>query len=237
MPEISDADFQQFQRLQSQNVAMELDLAKANFKAAHPHIPQALVDAFQGSPEQIQQFGQALLQQFPVPQPPLSGGQPAPASPIPGGDSSPPSSVQPNQQPVTPPNPAVSAQQPELRPATPPHPASQTPQSTTPPIMAQPVNPVPDSPLAVQQRYQAQMAAVTPYSGGMQPVPQPGLAGQVDQHGARDAQAMQIRERMSSGIATKAEAEWLAQWGTKGFVSAMQSHAADVRQSVGGRSG
>lgn len=233
MPEISDQDFANFQRLQSQNVAMELNLAKANFRAAHPHIPQALIDAFQGSPEQIEQFGQALLAQFPTPQPPQpqpSGGQPAPVAPT-------VEPAQPNQQSVAPPNPAVTAQQPEPQPVRPPHPASQMPTSTTPPIMAQNLSPVPMSPLQQQQMYAQQMGAVQPYAGGMQPVPQPGMAAQVSQQNARDAQTQQIRERMASGVATRAEVEWISQWGTRGFVAAMQNHASDVRSVTGGRGG
>jgi hypothetical protein len=227
MPEITDEELQRLQRLESQNVAMELDLAKTRFLAEHPHVPATLIQAFQGSPEQINSFGQELLKQFPAPS---SGGQQATVQPggvmDPAGQSNLQAAAPPN--PAVIPNPAVAAQQPEPQPARPPHPASQIPTATTPPIMAQPLSPVPDSPAAMQQRYQQQMAAVQPYSGGMQPVPQPGMAAQVDQQNAREAQSGQIRERMAAGVATKAEAEWLAQWGTRGFVASMQNHAYSV---------
>jgi hypothetical protein len=233
MPEIDDAELQRLRGLESGNVALELQLAKERWLAdpTHNHIPRALIDSFQGSADQIKAFGDQLLASIPQPQP--GGGQPAPVAPQ--ADTV----AQPNQQPAALPNPADpnSNPTPPPNPAGTPHPASQTSQPTTPPMMAQPVNPWPNSPLQQQQMYQQQMAQVVPYAGGMQPVPQPGMASQVTQQNAREAQTQQVRERMAAGIATRQEVEWIAQWGSKGFVSAMQNHAADVRQSVGGRNG
>lgn len=95
----------------------------------------------------------------------------------------------------------------------------------------------PQSPEAQRQAYlqgavngQAQIPGMVPAPA---PVPSPGSADALTQQNSVTAQSEQIREKMRIGTATRADAQWLAQFGEKGFTSAMTTHARKVAAVVG----
>src|SRR5882672_8948291 len=125
VPEISDDELKEFRGLQSKVVGLELDGAKSTFRAENPHVPAGLVNAYQGDPAGLGEFGKVLLEQFPKPQAPPPS---APAAPV----------VPPAVAPV----PAPAALQLQAPP----------PPAAVPPVMAVPF-PAPMTPQAQQQQY------------------------------------------------------------------------------------
>ena len=131
MPEISDQDFQELQRLRNEQVTVQLNGARASFLAEHPWVPRPLIDSYNGDPNAFGDFGKVLLDQFPQPQPPL------PSQPVTVPQATPPAAVPPEPPPaqVQPPNPAAAAMQTNPQPAAVnpnPPPAAQPPSSPVP---------------------------------------------------------------------------------------------------------
>ena len=207
MPEISDAELQEYRGLQSKVVGLELDGAKSSFRAENPHVPAALVTAYQGDPAGLADFGKVLLEQFPKPQAVPAATPPAapvaaPVAPVPAPAATPPAPV--------------------------------PPAST--PIMNAPMQ-TPPSPEAVQRQYMQSVVNGNPQIPGMvpapAPVPSPGLADTLSPQNATVAQSESIREKMRLGVATPAEVQWLSQWGEHGFTAAMTTHARRVAAVMG----
>lgn len=60
-------------------------------------------------------------------------------------------------------------------------------------------------------------------------VPTPSPADVLDQTGATQARAEDIRDKMTRGVATPDEARWLSQWGPQGFTAAFKGLGAQAR--------
>jgi hypothetical protein len=102
------------------------------------------------------------------------------------------------------------------RPAEAPAPLTQAPggqQPAAPPLAALPT--VPSTP-----------SAAPPESTR---VPTPSPQDVVTQQNADAARAEDIRARMDQGLATRAEALWLSQWGPTGFTAAVRRFSAESR--------
>lgn len=216
MPEISEEDAAEFNRLRSESVTQGLDLAKANFRAENPHIPASLLESWQGDPADLPKFGESLLTQFPKPVVPPVTAAVAAEVPPPAAVPAAPAAGQLVVPPAPIPGPA-------------PAPVSTVPPPLTPEAYARAYNEAAAQGRPLQTLEQMQQAARQPAA----PVPSPGMGDVLTPQNAQSAQSETIRERMRIGTATPAEAQWLAQNGDKGFVAAVTGHARKVRQAVG----
>lgn len=205
MPDITDEEYAELQRLRSGSIAMELDLAKSRWINAHPHVPAGLVNAYQGDPTELDKFGQVLLESFPVP----PAGAPAPVAPA--------------QAPAPAPTTTTTA---TMAPAPSAPPQAQFQPQTSPAQVAQQY--AQSGALGGHLVTPEQAAAQAPVSA-----PTPGSVDVLTNQDASVARSEQIREQMRIGAAKPADVQWLAQYGEHGFTNAMNGHARKIAAAVG----
>jgi len=207
VPEITDDELKEYRGLQSKVVGLELDGAKSTFRAENPHVPAGLVNAYQGDPSGLGDFGKVLLEQFPKP-------QASPAAPV--APAAAPAVVAPSAAPVVPAPPAPAATPPVMAV---PFPAPMTPQAQQ---------------LAYDQQVanggRVQIPGMVPAPA---PVPSPGSVDSLTAQNAVKSESEKIRELMRIGRATPEQVQWLSQWGEHGFTNAMTSHARRVASVIG----